>query len=285
MTNQADEREAIADFSRLLLRCRTVLGNMALENEGAIFNRWPINHEPLRNDARHLVPLIDEALAKHHQETMDALRTPKPGSGDERRPMCKWCPSRLSCEAHGCSGRAFQPGSGAVAEPVAELERLRSLIGRPYVGAWVDEILIEAAHQRDRWGADQDHGKAPEDWFWLVGYLAGKALAAHKSGDSDKARHHTVSTAAVLAHWAAAISGSENVFRPGLGAEKIAGLSEGCISPALPPSRETLAREALENPIADQIIGQIEERFPDWRGFRDLIDCIDVTLHRLRGGS
>lgn len=35
---------------------------------------------------------------------------------------------------------------------------------------------------------------------------------------------------------------------------------------------------------ADKIIGQIEERFPDWKGFRDLIDCIDVTLHRLRGG-
>lgn len=35
---------------------------------------------------------------------------------------------------------------------------------------------------------------------------------------------------------------------------------------------------------ADEIIGQIEARFPDWKGFRDLVDCIDVTLHRLRGG-
>lgn len=35
---------------------------------------------------------------------------------------------------------------------------------------------------------------------------------------------------------------------------------------------------------ADQIIGQIEARFPDWKSFRDLVDCIDVTLHRLRGG-
>lgn len=47
----------------LLERCRTVLGNMAIENEGAVFNRWPINHEPLRNDARNLLPLIDAALA------------------------------------------------------------------------------------------------------------------------------------------------------------------------------------------------------------------------------
>jgi hypothetical protein len=33
---------------------------------------------------------------------------------------------------------------------------------------------------------------------------------------------------------------------------------------------------------ADQIIGQIEERFPNWRSYRDLIDCIDCTLRSLR---
>lgn len=104
----------------------------------------------------------------------------------------------------------------------AEVENLRSLISRPYMGAWADEILIEAAHQRDRWGADHDHGKSPEDWFWLIGYLAGKCLAAHKAGDIQKAHHHTVSTGAVLAHWAASIDGNESVFRPGVGAEKIA---------------------------------------------------------------
>jgi hypothetical protein len=45
-----------------LRRCQTVLANMALENKGAIFNRWPINHEPLRNDARNLLPVIEAAL-------------------------------------------------------------------------------------------------------------------------------------------------------------------------------------------------------------------------------
>ncbi|AMN41091.1 hypothetical protein [Rhodoplanes sp. Z2-YC6860] len=114
---------------------------------------------------------------------------------------------------------------GEVADMRAEIEHLSGLIARPYVGAWLDEILVEAAHQRDRWGAEHDTGKAPEDWFWLVGYLAGKALAAHKAGDLNKAHHHTVSTAAVLAHWAAQISGDENVMRPGIGAEKIACVS------------------------------------------------------------
>ena len=38
---------------------RPVLTNMALENKGAIFNRWPISHEPLRSDARHALEYID----------------------------------------------------------------------------------------------------------------------------------------------------------------------------------------------------------------------------------
>lgn len=46
-----------------LERCRTVLANMAAENEGwVVWRRWPISHEPLRNDARNLLPVIDRAL-------------------------------------------------------------------------------------------------------------------------------------------------------------------------------------------------------------------------------
>ncbi len=33
---------------------------------------------------------------------------------------------------------------------------------------------------------------------------------------------------------------------------------------------------------ADQIIGQIEEIFPNWPKYRDLIDCIICELHELR---
>jgi hypothetical protein len=46
----------------LLHRCETILGNMAKENEGAVFNRWPINHEPLRADARNILPDIHRIL-------------------------------------------------------------------------------------------------------------------------------------------------------------------------------------------------------------------------------
>jgi hypothetical protein len=62
------EINRVAELEAALRRCQTVLGNMAEENEGAIFNRWPINHEPLRNDARNLLPEIDAALASEQDK-------------------------------------------------------------------------------------------------------------------------------------------------------------------------------------------------------------------------
>lgn len=50
----------------LLERTRTILGNMAAERDGfwnsLVGRRWPVNHEPLRNDARNLLPLIDAEI-------------------------------------------------------------------------------------------------------------------------------------------------------------------------------------------------------------------------------
>ena len=57
---------ATEDLVAILKRCRTVLGNMAAENPG-LWNsltgrRFPINHEPLRADAKNILPLIDAIL-------------------------------------------------------------------------------------------------------------------------------------------------------------------------------------------------------------------------------
>ncbi len=97
-----------------------------------------------------------------------------------------------------------------------ELERLRALVNTPELHDFSRAVVLEAAHQRERWGSDHDAGKAPEDWFWLLGYLGGKALAAHSSGNTDKALHHTISSAAALANWHAAISGTHTAMRPGI---------------------------------------------------------------------
>lgn len=62
--------EVAEPLARTLIRCQTILYNMALENERAIFFRWPINHEPLRADAKNLLPVISAALSAYHEQFM-----------------------------------------------------------------------------------------------------------------------------------------------------------------------------------------------------------------------
>ena len=88
-----------------------------------------------------------------------------------------------------------------------ELQRLRAVINRPLYDDFCRAVVREAIHQTERWGPDHDNVKTPADWFWLIGYLAGKALAAHIAGNTEKAKHHTISSAGALMHWHAAICG------------------------------------------------------------------------------
>ena len=78
---------------------------------------------------------------------------------------------------------------------------LRELLNRPEIDTFIEGVQLEAAHQLKRWGPDQDRKKDPEEWYWVVGYLAGKALRAQRDGDDGKFMHHLISTAAVLANW------------------------------------------------------------------------------------
>ena len=96
------------------------------------------------------------------------------------------------------------------------IDSLEKMLNTPEISDFAAGTVLEAQHQRARWGSSHDAGKTPEDWFWLLGYLGGKALAAHKSGDVNKALHHTISSAAILANWHAAISGADTSMRPGI---------------------------------------------------------------------
>lgn len=135
----------------------------------------------------------------------------------------------------GCAGELTQEEKTSVAteatyladkltDAESEVERLRSLVNTPELVDFSKAVQLEAAHQRERWGTDHDDGKAPSDWFWLLGYLAGKALFAHQSGNLEKALHHTISSAAALANWHAALLGKTNM-RPGI--EAPSATSEG----------------------------------------------------------
>lgn len=104
-------------------------------------------------------------------------------------------------------------------EAANEIERLTGLLNTPELHDFAKAVVLEAAHQRERWASDHDAGKTAADWFWLIGYLAQKAMFADLSGDTEKALHHTISTAAALANWHAQIAGHSNAMRPGLSEE------------------------------------------------------------------
>jgi hypothetical protein len=93
----------------------------------------------------------------------------------------------------------------------AEIERLNGLINTPHTAEFLRAVKLEAVHQRERWGSEHDTGKTDADWFWLIGYLAGKAL--HKP---EKQVHHIITTAAALLNWHAAVTGVDTRMRPGI---------------------------------------------------------------------
>lgn len=103
----------------------------------------------------------------------------------------------------------------AMQAAVAERDRLHALINHPSLDGFLRSTHIEAVHQIERWGQAGDRAKRPADWFWLVGYLAGKALHAACTGDRDKAMHHCISSAAALYNWHSAISGNDTRMCPG----------------------------------------------------------------------
>jgi hypothetical protein len=80
---------------------------------------------------------------------------------------------------------------------------------------FLESTRVEVAHQIERWGTVHDRAKEPADWYWLLAYLSGKALASAIAGDVEKAKHHTISSAAVLANWHAQLTFADNRFTPG----------------------------------------------------------------------
>lgn len=98
---------------------------------------------------------------------------------------------------------------------------LEALINAPEIIDFVKAVQLEAAHQRERWASSHDAGKTDADWFWLIGYLAGKALHNPPTDDGrtpDELRlHRIITVAAAAANWHAARLGKTDM-RPGTSA-------------------------------------------------------------------
>ncbi len=97
-----------------------------------------------------------------------------------------------------------------------EAERLRKEINTPEIVDFVKAVQLEAAHQRERWGTEHDGGKTVADWYWLIGYLAGKALFNLLANNQEKGLHHIITTAAACANWHLHATGVNTQMRPGI---------------------------------------------------------------------
>jgi hypothetical protein len=96
---------------------------------------------------------------------------------------------------------------------LAELEARFARINTPEIGDFLAAVRNEMLHQRDRWGADGDAGKTDADWFWLLGFLAQKAMTPGTS--KEKVLHHIITTAAACGNWHGARTGHYVDMRPG----------------------------------------------------------------------
>jgi hypothetical protein len=85
----------------------------------------------------------------------------------------------------------------------------------PEVRDFLLAVEREALFQREKWqGADADGGKTVTDWFWLLGYLGGKAI--RPDATPEKRLHHIITTAAACLNWHAAEIGAYSGMRPGI---------------------------------------------------------------------
>lgn len=118
-------------------------------------------------------------------------------------------------EEEAATAYGLQCAEAGRAPLLARIAELEAIVNTPQADDFLRAVSTEAEHQRLRWGTDHDAGKTAADWFWLIGYLAGKALHAHSSGDMTKAEHHVITTAAACANWHRAMLGKTDM-RPGI---------------------------------------------------------------------
>jgi hypothetical protein len=118
--------------------------------------------------------------------------------------------------------RLIKAKDAELAEKSARLLYLEGLLNTPHTAEWFEAVRVEAAHQQLRWGAEHDGGKSPPEWLWLLGHLASKAVVAGVKGDVEKAKHHTISSGAVLLNWWRHLAGEAPApgMRPGIEAPR-----------------------------------------------------------------
>lgn len=93
-------------------------------------------------------------------------------------------------------------------------DAIRERLDTPEMLDFLRAVKVEAQHQRDRW-KKTDPMKSDADWYWLIGYLGGKALMdPHEPEDErtslDRRLHRIITVAAAAYNWHEAAKGGKN---------------------------------------------------------------------------
>ncbi|MFM0270150.1 hypothetical protein PQQ59_06165 [Paraburkholderia aspalathi] len=158
----------------------------------------------------HATTKMDKALgagAHHDMEPLYAAQQP----AQTAQPVVT-CKCRRLGDWKGFHHPLCDEAQPAQSEPAlqAEIDRLNAIIHTPESDEFLKGAAIEAEYQRELHGVDASDARFDwHQWYWVVGYLAGKALAACKSGEGngEKAKHHLVTSAALLMNWHNVLTG------------------------------------------------------------------------------
>lgn len=260
MTNPeipADAVEAMAkaaiDFQKAVLGANPIWGAASIKAANDAFNKSVNEYRSLALSARQatapggeigwIVGSADGRRWRHwHNGSPKWVDTPEEATRYTRRCIAEAVHREDEDAWTVTPYAALSTPSASVERATIEREVRTAIINTPETAEFMAGVPIEAAHQRERWGSEHDAGKSPFDWFWLIGYLSQKAADAATRGDADKAMHHTISTAAALANWHLALSGGDNLMRPGIDEPAaIRRLADG--EGATPVAREVSATE------------------------------------------
>lgn len=75
---------------------------------------------------------------------------------------------------------------------------LEALINSPEIGDFIEGVKIEAAHQTEKWGREQEESHHPAHYILVANKLLGKLAVAMWNGDKEKFSHHLITIAAAM---------------------------------------------------------------------------------------
>ena len=99
--------------------------------------------------------------------------------------------------------------STAEQEVLKAAHRMLDQLDVPEIEEFAKAVVVEALHQRVRWGRTHDAHKTVSDWIRLGTHLLGKASMADWDGNPAKLKHHIITTGAAMNNFHAAVVAAE----------------------------------------------------------------------------